>query len=193
MTLSTAWRQIAVVLVLAVSAAAETASVASATPVASAEARVISALTLANIPTEHGKLQFLAPVGLNDPAGVFTVVGIEKWQETSAMVRIRCVKSGDCMPFFVMLRWPSAAERDAALRAPVLLREHAARRETKIVLVRAGQQATLILQNDKFRIVTPVTCLENGSRGQKIRVRSADHKKVRVAEVEDSGLLKGTL
>ena len=186
---STHYRRIAVILLLATLCAAE----AAISPAQRPEARVIAALNTANIPAQYGKLHFLAPLDLSNPTAAFKVIGIEKWQDASAMVRIRCVNSADCMPFFVMLRWPSAAERDASLRAPVLVREHIAKRAVQDVLVRAGEQATLVLENKKLRIVAPVTCLENGTLGQTIRVRSADHKKIQKAEVESAGLLKGSL
>ena len=163
-----------------------------ATAAATPEARVMTALNAANIP-QSGKLQFLSPLALTNPDATFKLIAIEKWQGDSAMARMRCVKSADCMPFFVMLRWPSAEERDNSLRAPLLVKEHAPSRENKTMLVRAGDKATLILENKKFRIVEPVTCLENGAQGQKIRVRSADRKKIQVAEVESAGVLKGSL
>jgi Chaperone for flagella basal body P-ring formation len=183
-------RVIAAILLLGTLCVAETATAPAApTP----EARVLAALNSANIRAQHGKLQFLAPLNLNNATAAFKIIGVEKWQDASAMARVRCVNSADCIPFFVMLRWPSPEERDAALQAPVLVKEQVKGRTTKDVLVHAGEQASLVLENKKFRIVEPVTCLENGTQGQMIRVRSADKKKIRVVEVEQAGLLKGSL
>jgi len=185
-------RTAAILLLAAAAAAGDTASVLP--PAAdTAQARVMSALNTAQIPAQTAQLQFLAPLSLNNPAAQFKVTGIEKWQQSSAMLRMRCINSADCVPFFVMLRWPGAQERDAALSAPVLVKARAQTHQAGNVLVRAGDQATLILENKQFRIITPVTCLENGVQGQKIRVRSADRKKIRVAEVKEAGLLKGSL
>ena len=97
------------------------------------------------------------------------------------------------MPFYVLLKWPTAGERDASLHAPMLVKERVQTHTGKDVAVRSGDKATLVLQNDKFRIVTPVTCLENGVVGQTIRVRRADNKKIQMAEVEEPGIVKGIL
>lgn len=193
MTLGSKHLRIAAVLLLAAAAAAESVKAPTPAAIESPEARILSALSTANIPAPYGKMQLLAPLSLNNPSAAFRVMGIEKWQENSAMARIRCMKSGDCMPFYILLRWPSTEERDASLHAPVLLKARPQPHTSKDVAVRSGDKVTLVLQNEKFRIVTPVTCLENGVVGQTIRVRRVDNKKIQLAEVEESGVVKGIL
>jgi flagella basal body P-ring formation protein FlgA len=44
-----------------------------------------------------------------------------------------------------------------------------------------------------MRITLRVICLENGARGERVRVSSTDHKRIYQAEVIDPGLLKSAL
>ena len=59
--------------------------------------------------------------------------------------------------------------------------------------MRAGTQAVLLLEGDRVHIRITVVCIDNGTSGEKIRVRSIDNRQLYVAEVVDATLLKGSL
>ena len=61
------------------------------------------------------------------------------------------------------------------------------------ILMRDGDHATLVFENAAIRISLPVICLQSGSRGQKVRVVSADHKRYFTGEILESGLLRAAL
>ncbi|MGB8835230.1 MAG: flagella basal body P-ring formation protein FlgA, partial [Candidatus Acidiferrales bacterium] len=57
-------------------------------------------------------------------------------------------------------------------------------------LIRAGQRVELVMQAPGMRISTPVTALERGRAGQKIRVRSIPAGKLLVATVISAQLVE---
>jgi hypothetical protein len=119
------------------------------------------------------------------------LVEVERWNDRDALVKLRCARSGDCLPFFVALHWPTSEDRDIALAAS--RRGGTVRAAVKHeMLVRAGQKATLVIPNSKFNATTPIICLQAGSQGQKVRVATLDHKKIALAEVIDNGVLRGS-
>ncbi len=155
------------------------------------EQAVVSALAAAQVDVSTAQFQFLTQAGPDTSAAV-AVASIQKWQDDSALASFRCKQAGQCVPFFVIVRWAGERQRDNALEAavikvPVAVHQH------KEVLVRAGQTATLVIQNKRLRISTPIICLESGSRGQTIRVSSIDRKRISTAEVVDEGVLRGSL
>jgi len=159
------------------------------------ENRVLFALAVAHVPVRSASVEFLTPITLREPRATLKVERIEKAQGDSALARISCPAVGECVPFFVILHWSDAFERETAL-GPVRAqpsRLSAKPVPSKPILVRAGQSATLLLDNAKIHISTPIICLQNGSQGQQIRVSSLDHKRIALAEVIDSGVLRGTL
>jgi hypothetical protein len=101
------------------------------------------------------------------------------------------------LPFIVVVHWGDPREREAALgpsrHSPKEALVSKSADPVRPLLVRAGQPATMLLENAKMRIATPMICLQNGSQGQKIRVSSLDHKRIVLAEVVDLGMLKGSL
>jgi len=128
-------------------------------------------------------------------------VRADLWGNSQAMVLMRCRNSGQCIPFYVSLRWPDAAAASQALRnsnlpsgiagtamnsRPVVHASHPA----EPAVVRRGEAATLVIQGERLRLELPVICLQDGGVGARIRVMSADRKKNYVAEVVSTKLLK---
>jgi len=159
------------------------------------ENRVLYALAVAHVPVRSASVEFLAPVTLRQPRATLKLAHMEKAQGDAALARISCPVAGECVPFFVLLHWSDPIERQSVLGSlrPRPIHVETIPHTAKPFLVRAGQSATLLLQNNKMRIATPIICLQNGSQGQQIRVSSLDHKRVVLAEVVDSGVLKGNL
>ena len=56
-------------------------------------------------------------------------------------------------------------------------------------MVHNGKDATLVFEGQNMRMIMPVLCLQNGVRGQRIRVISKDRKKVFLALVTGPGTL----
>jgi Chaperone for flagella basal body P-ring formation len=156
--------------------------------------RVKAALEAANVPLQSAQIQLLAVPVLKNPFAALAVAGITRRDAESAVVRIRCRNGGDCLPFYVLLHWQRPMERQAAfdeLNSPA--RISMASLIPAKPLVRAGQRATMLIQNKEMRLATPIICLQSGGRGQTIRVSSLDHRRVVFAEVVEPGIVKGSL
>ena len=108
---------------------------------------------------------------------------LQRWE-----FALRCARPKDCVPFLV---WASAEEDLSALgpgvRAPRL---EAAQVAPSPQLVRPGQTATLTWDAEGIRIVVPVTCLDAGTLGQKVRVRIKNAAGVLQAEVVGAGAVR---
>ena len=164
------------------------AAVTERTPVS--EERVLAALGSVHLSGKTPQVQILSAVATKAPAAVLQLAGIERWKDKDALVKFRCAR-GECLPFFVALHWQTREEREGALAASSVNRtvRSSLRHEP---LVRAGQQATLITSTNRFNARTPIICLQAGSQGQKVRIASMDHKRIALAEVVDSGILRGS-
>jgi hypothetical protein len=180
-------------LAVVLAASCHAASVAAASYVTADQ--ILSAVAAARVPVRSAEVEFLTPIVLNLPGAMLRLAHIERSQSDSAVARLTCANPGECLPFFVILHWSDPGERIAVLgplrSQPV--RVNPAPRAAKVLLVRAGRQATLLMQNEKMRIATAIICLQNGSLGEQIRVSSLDHRRIMTAEVVDSGLLKGII
>ena len=65
--------------------------------------------------------------------------------------------------------------------------------QSKIVSIKQGAPAILLLDGEHVHVTLSVICLESGTPGQKIRVTTGDRKQIYLAEVVDANRLKGTL
>lgn len=158
--------------------------------------RVAEALTAAGVPATSAQVKFLFPVTSTFENSDLEVVKVSTWTGGTAKVELRCHDSRACLPFYVLLSHAGTADlraahststgQDSRPRAPIAIPATQA-------VVRNGDSATLVFEDTALRITMPVICLESGSRGQKIRVVSADHKRYFKAEVLQAGLLKATL
>ncbi len=153
--------------------------------------QVVAALAVTHVTLQPSQVQFLAEASSKGPNAVLIVESVKPWKEGSTLVRMRCRKPGECVPFFVVVNGTQPEELETAVAGPG--RTIAKPGKPREVLVRAGQKATMILESRKFRVATPIICLENGSEGQRIRVSSLDRKRISTAEVLQSGLLRGSL
>jgi hypothetical protein len=156
---------------------------------------VVEALKQVGITAHSEQVGFLgdAPVGYGQV--MLQVVDVERLAATTVRVRIQCVDGSRCVPFYILLRFKSADQVDQAVAAwldngPLAAHLYVSRDRGEW-LVRAGSAATLVLEGQDLRISSPVICLENGRRGQRVRVMSPDHRRVGAAEVIEHGLVKG--
>jgi hypothetical protein len=155
--------------------------------------RVADAISAAGAPISPEQVEFLDRVRATSEAK-FVVTGAENQNRDAVTVRLRCQSSRECVPFYVLVHGANVARSlgYGGAKVPAMSSAGPAGAE-KLRVVKGGDRATLILEGTAMRIVMPVICLQNGARGQTIRVSSRDHKKTYLAEVVETGLLKGTL
>ncbi|HTA26023.1 MAG TPA: flagella basal body P-ring formation protein FlgA [Terriglobales bacterium] len=157
--------------------------------------RVVSAMAGAGWKVSAAQVQLLSQVTSTVRDAWLEVVQVTHWQEDKLKVELRCHDPRVCLPFYVVINQAGTAvksgqtmaadtEADAKHSVPEMPAEKP--------LMRSGDPATLTFADKGLRITMPVVCLENGQRGQRIRVASADHKRFYKAEIVGPGLLRAT-
>ena len=175
-----------------VAATALPAAAASASHTISIE-QISSAISDAGMPISPEEITLLSQVRATTDAPRLKVRSIQNGSDHAAIVRIECENPGECLPFFVKTR---LSQNAGSATAPPILSPSlavATRNASRAIVVRAGTQAVLLLEGDRVHIRITVVCIDNGTSGEKIRVRSIDNRQLYVAEVVDATLLKGSL
>ncbi len=108
-------------------------------------------------------------------------------------VRLSCPR-GECLPFFATVAshaknstLTEVAGTGSSFR-PVEPIERVSR-----PALRAGDHATLVMEDDHMRISLSVVSIDSGTVGSEVRVSSPDHKKTFRATVLSSQLVKGDM
>jgi hypothetical protein len=146
------------------------------------------------------------------PATTSFQVLASQWDSRPQALRLRlgCVPRQTCLPFYVSIYFARHAQprvsRDMAQRVAGLLpgRTYAAfavpseastaKRASKKpapVLARPGTLASMIVEKGSIRIFTEVICLDRGVRGDIIRVRNPESKRILRAQVIGPAQVRG--
>jgi len=152
---------------------------------------VARALTDSGWKVSADRIKLLAPVTATYAAQL-DVMQVTHWQAGKLRAKLHCRDPRACLPFFVLI---DEAEKDALSHAAIAEASEPPANllaEPEAPLLRSGDPATLKFADRGLSITMPVICLENGRRGQKIRVASMDHKRFYKAEIVGPGLLKAT-
>jgi len=151
--------------------------------------QVAHAFDQAGRPVSAEQIQFLSSVHTRQPNAALKLIGFADWQDGLLKAEIGCVDHTTCLPFYVLVQ-------DAAIPALV----HGTRtelgapaRSLKNYDVHVGETAVLTFEDSESRITMHVICVQNGDRGQKIKVASRDRKRFYEAEVIEPGFLRGIL
>jgi Chaperone for flagella basal body P-ring formation len=180
---------LATLLGITIPAAAQTHGRIAITP-----QRVANAMSDAGWKVSPGQVKLLSQVTTSRDTWL-QVVQVKHWQGDQLKVELRCHDPRACLPFYVLVNEGGKADKagltaeagvDAGGKQPVV------ETPTEKPLIRSGDPATLKFADKGLSITMPVICLENGQRGQRIRVASADHKRFYKAEIVGPGLLKAT-
>ena len=147
---------------------------------------ITGALTTAGLRVTVGQVESLSPMTSAEPNPKLTATKVEALDANTTKVRVQCERTNVCLPFYVLVHWPEGTKQDSKnVTQPHILLEP--------LMVRNGKDATLIFEGQNMRMNMPVRCLQNGVRGQRIRVISKDSKKVFLARVTGPGTLTSTV
>jgi len=141
-----------------------------------------------------GQVKLLSQVTSTVRDAWLEVVKVTRWQENQLKVELRCHDPRVCLPFYVLVTEYATADK----AGPVLAADADVAKQPALgtlkekPLMRSGDPALLTFADKGLKITMPVICLENGQRGQRIRVASADHKRFYKAEIVGPGLLMAT-
>lgn len=119
------------------------------------------------------------------PAAHTSEVFAERWRwdaiQNCVELRMRCRIQHQCLPFlaYVSVRNPGEIRNQAAPTHGTATSDS--------VAVKPGEHALLTLQRNRFKISTPVICLNAGRPGQIIRVRNPENQTILRAVVVGRG------
>jgi hypothetical protein len=102
---------------------------------------------------------------------------------------LRCAQPELCVPFMVWAREDGGHAKLSADRGLTGVSASPAFRGNQL-LVKPGQTATLSWEQAGIRVVLPVTCLDAGGLGQRVRVRLKNGAQILRAEVMSDGTLQ---
>jgi hypothetical protein len=151
--------------------------------------QMTAALTTSGLHVTSEQLQPLSIMTATQANPKLTATKIESLDANTTKVRLQCERTDVCLPFYVLVHWPEAGKAKEALSGTA---SHA-RILLEPLMVRNGKDATLIFEGQNMRMTMPVRCLQNGVRGQHIRVITKDRKKVFLARVTGPGTLTSTV
>ncbi len=175
------------------------AAIASQTPerFAISTRQIADALASAGLSANVSQVEFLSGVSATSDHARLRVVSTANRAAGAAIVKLRCHDNHECLPFYVVVHASTARSLNGEVgsaRLRIASGQRPLIEDTSFPrVVRGGDPATLILENADSRIRVPVICLQNGARGQRIRVASKDHRRFFEGEVVGTGMLKGSL
>jgi hypothetical protein len=153
--------------------------------------KIAQALSLRGLTTKDAHVFLPARVVATEPDPALDVLSVSSTRdrrstvatESVTWIKLTCRLPGRCLPFYAMVKGATGPYSDPA--AP-----NAAQLEKPPVAIRAGAQATLMMDDNRAHIQISVVSLENGVAGHRIRVATLDHKHTYTAEVVSAQLLK---
>jgi len=151
---------------------------------------IVGALISSGVQIEPGQLEALSSVTAAVPNPRLRVVSVEVLDGESDRARLQCERTDTCLPFYVVVHWgqPGNAQGAGSGRHGIGL---GLRPED--VLVRSGKAAVLVFEGEHVHMTLPVLCLQNGGRGQRVRVINKENKKVYLARVTGPGVVTSVL
>jgi flagellar basal body P-ring formation chaperone FlgA len=161
------------------------------TPIASSD--VVIAMANAGVQTNPAQVEFLSSVNSVHEHASLKLVSLSKMTDNTMKAHLRCESNVECLPFYVVLHYLNAENIPAQYSPNTASRKVQPIIKSSERVIRGGQAATMIYEAKDIKIVLPIVCLQNGRRGERIRVASPDHKKIYLAEVIDNSFVKGIL
>jgi hypothetical protein len=156
------------------------------------ESDIIQGLREKGIVVRPAQVSLLANVPARMEHPVLEVQRIESLSVDASRVLMRCADQISCIPFYAVVNGLARGERLAdekqAVRKSIL--ENPGRGP---VMVKQGTTATLELFSPDMLITIPVVCLQNGRRGERIKVASIDRKQTYTGEIVTHSLLRSQL
>lgn len=189
----TQMKQYRLIARVAVFAAMALPAVAVTAPIAITREQIASAIGAAGMSVSPEQVTLLSDVVATTGTPALKVESVEKWDGQRTRVRLDCAKHADCLPFVVLVSGKGNAAVPPALQRAERPSISGAPATSSSYTVRAGSNAELLLEGNHVHIRLTVVCLENGTKGQTIRVASKDRKLTYKAEVIEDSTVRGSL
>lgn len=167
---------------------------------------VVQGLADAGITIQPSQVSFLADIPATGEHAELELLSLEPLATTRAKTRakMRCADPSQCIPFYVEISGiadahmgkrdvPSDTGKDPAAKPLSKGNAGITSRPREPVILKQGSAATLQMATSRMLITMPVICLQNGHKGERVRVTSVDRTKIFVAEVISANYLRAGL
>ena len=163
---------------------------------------IVATLNSSGIGIDPGQLEQLSAMSSAEVNPQLRVMSVDTLDADSDKVLLRCDHSSACLPFYVLIHWgkpgdkthpgrPGQGSSQATGQASGV--QPSTGQQPEDWLVRSGKFVMLMLDGEYVHMILPVLCLENGGRGQHVRVISKNTKRRYVARVTGPGLVQSAL
>ena len=176
----------AMLLVVCVGASLCTATAKGRVPIGAGQ--IADAITAAGVRVTPSQIELLSSVFAAKANPKLKVVGLTPLDGGLVQARMQCENASICLPFYVLVHWQENSEAKTAMSSwqnSIVTSPH---RLSKVeILVHTGKSAIMVFEGNNMRMSLPVVCLQDGGRGQRVRVMNKDTKKIYVARVSGEG------
>ena len=179
--------------------------------------QVTGAVLLAHPEFAGVAIEFAAPVLARESAPQLSAGPVEHVSKPSGSVgtaaapvrlQMHCASREICLPFYVVIHVTGREAAIAATPAPASRANHFAQNpavagENKAAtiagdadehpLLKSGASVELVIDSGRLHLRLPATCLQGGSEGATVHVRSAPRGLVFKAEILDQRTVRGSL
>ena len=139
------------------------------------------------------QMEQLSSMTAAEPNPPLKVLSVDMLDGESDKVLLRCEHPNTCLPFYVLVHWGQSGETDRAGLAGQTRTRSNLVRSRKTCWFAAERPSVLVLDGEYIHMTLPVLCLQNGGRGQQVRVISKETKKRYVARVTGPGVVTSAL
>ena len=178
-------------LVLAVTTRMVRADDGERTPIS--REHILATLHSSGMGIEPGQMEQLSGVTAAEPNPPLRVVSVDMLDGESDKVLLRCAHPGAGLPFYVVVHWGHSGGASAAWPARPGESPLRSSVPAQDLLVRSGKFVVLLLDGNYIHMTLPVLCLQNGGRGQQVRVINKATKKRYLARVTGPGVVTSVL
>jgi hypothetical protein len=158
---------------------------------------IVATLNTSGIGIEPDQLEQLSAMSSAEANPQLRVMSVDTLDADSDKVLLRCEHSTACLPFYVLIHWGKPGDKTRPGRSSQASSQNAGQassgQQAEDWLVRSGKFVMLMLDGEYIHMILPVLCLENGGRGQQVRVISKSTKRRYVARVTGPGLVQSAL
>jgi hypothetical protein len=154
---------------------------------------IMAALHSSGIGIALSQMEQLSQITATEAHPLLKVLSVDLLNGEADRVLLRCEHPNTCLPFYVVVHWGHPGEQASDKPGSTSGRPTQPGVGAESLWVRSGRFAMLVLDGEYVHLTFPVLCLQNGGRGQQVRVISKDTKKRYRARVIGPGLLTSLL
>ena len=154
---------------------------------------ILRALHSSGVSILPEQMEELSGMTAAEPNPPLKVLSVDMLDADSDKVLLRCEHPNTCLPFYVLVHWGRLEDGSTSRPGQTIRKAAQPEQRAANLLVRSGRTVVLMLAGEYIHMTLPVLCLQNGGRGQQVRVINKDTKKRYVARVTGPGVVTSVL